>query len=848
MPFDEHLPAQNTIRLPRLQDPCIRFPLRPVAHAMSAVIFGIALNFAYSPPVWAQSAGIQGRPAGLQSYSIPAGPLAPALRSLASSANLLLTFTESQTAGKTTDGVTGQHTPQSALAALLSGTGLKAAPLDNSGFVLRLAPALREAAPQAASDEAALRTVTVTAEAERGGPTEGTGSFTTGGTRAATGMNLSLRETPQSITVVTRERMDEQNLGTLAEVAEQVPGLFFVGHGTPVGGRSSLMSRGFMINSYQVDGDLVPWESMGEADRYSHASLDTAIYDSIAVVRGATGLLTGAGDPSGIVSLTRKKPTSDFQGSVTGSVGSWDRRRLVADIGGPLNAAGSLRGRLVGAIDKGKSWVDRYSDDRSTMYGVLEADIAPQTLLTLSLEHANSSSEGTYWHEESGPPLFFADGVTPIRVGRNASMAPPWTYTDSTRTRVSAAIDHTFSPDWSARLSYGYSTFSIDSRRAMVFEVPGDGTPTNTRLLVTDQQNHVHFANAKIDGKYSLFGRKHDLTGGINLSYTDQDFPFSHISSRGQGQAWWRDGQMHYDVPNWNALSNVPYESSTDQQGAYLATRLRPTDALSVILGGRLTNWKTFSADLDPYEVWDDRSYESEFTPYAGVVFDLTRSLSAYASYTEIFKPAWDKDVNGRLLDPEAGQNQELGLKGEWLGGRLNASLAVFETRKDNLAVADGDNVTPDGDQAFRAESDTQGRGWEFEVAGELSRGWQIQGGYSQFKIRDNEGAPLNTGNPVHQFKLYTSYRPAAMPRLTVGGGVRWQSKTYADWVSVAERPAYTIDAHAVVNLSARYELTDRVNLSVNFNNVLDKVYRTGTSTHSYGAPRNVTATLKYKF
>jgi len=822
-----------------------RFMLRSTVLAVHLALAGaVVIGAGWTGHAYAQAASAPGNEAGaaagLRSYSIPAGPLNTVLVRFLSESGVLLSGSTDLAKGKNSPGVQGSYTPHAALAALLSGTGLEAVADGQGRYALR-------AVPVPGAGVTTLPEVNVAGQVGNDGRTEGTGSYTTGNTSAATGLNLSLRETPQSVTVMTRERLDDQNLDSLADVAEQVPGLFFVGHGTPVGGRSSLMSRGFNINSYQVDGVNVPWESMGESYRYSHSSLDTAIYDSVAVVRGATGLLTGAGDPSGSVSLTRKRPTHEFQGSIAGSVGRWDRHRLVADVGGPLNESGSLRGRLVGAWDEGKSWVDRYSSDKNTLYGILEADLAPQTMLTLSLEHANSNSKGTYWHEESGPPLFFDDGVTPIPAGRSSSMAPSWTYTDSTRTSVSAALEHRIDQDWNVRLGYGYSEFSIDSRRAMVFGVPADGSPTPVRLLVTDQRNTVHFANAKIEGKYDLFGRKHDLVAGVNLSYTRQDFPFSHIST-GRAQGWWSDGQMHYNEPDWDAVSNAPYKSSTDQHGAYLATRLRPTDALSVILGGRLSYWKTHSADLDPYAVWDDRRYSSEFTPYAGLVFDLSRSLSAYASYTEIFNPAYDKDVNGRLLDPETGKNTEVGLKGEWFDGRLNASLALFETRKDNLAVEDGNNVTPDGDQAYRAESNTKGRGWELEVAGELARGWQVQGGYSRFKIHDSEGVLLNTYIPVHQFKLYTNYRFASLPKLSVGGGVRWQSKTYADWVSIAERPAYTTKSYSVANLSARYDLTDKLVLSVNLNNVFDKTYRIGDSSHSYGAPRNLYATLKYRF
>ncbi|MET0332891.1 MAG: TonB-dependent siderophore receptor [Rhizobacter sp.] len=808
-------------------------PRRATRAALSSIAAAVLL---------ACTLAAQAQPAAKE-IDLPAQPLDKALRELASQTGARILFSTDLTEQKQAPALKGRLTPQEALERLLSGSGLVVRPTPDGGFTVAPRPV--------DSSEATLPAVKVMARQD--GATEGSGSFTTGSSSSATGLNLSLRETPQSVTVITRERMDLQKLASLADVAEQVTGVYFVGHGTPVGGRSELISRGFTINSFQVDGVNVPWELLGESYRYSHASLDSAIYDSMTFVRGATGLLTGAGDPSGSIALTRKRPTKEFQASVEGSLGRWDRRRVVADVGGSLNQTGSLRGRLVGAYDEGKTWVERYSDDRSTVYGIVEADVTPDTLLTVTLERARSRSKGTYWHEAFGPPLFFSDGVTPIPAGLSTNMAPDWTYTDSTRTGLSASLAHHFNTDWSTTFTYGQSQYDIDSRRGMVYEVPAGGVPTETRLLVVDQRNKVQFADLKVEGKYTLFGRKHDVVGGINASRVRQRFPLSHISDDGTyGFARWVDGRMVYDTPDWSAVAdpayNYPSITSTDQYGGYLATRLRPIQPLSVILGGRLTTWKTLSADTTPYFVWDDRRYDREFTPYVGVVADLSQSLSAYASYTEIFNPAYDKDVNGQLLDPESGKNLEVGLKGEWFDKRLNASISVFETRKDNLAVEDGINTTPDGDQAYRAESNTKGRGWELEVAGEPIRGLQIQGGYSQFRIHDNEGALLNTYIPIRQLKLYTSYRPAALRQLIVGAGVRWQSSTYADWVTPAERPAYTLKSYAIVDLNASYELTNALGLSVSLHNALDKRYRTDTSTQSYGAPRILYATLKYKF
>ncbi|THF67091.1 hypothetical protein E6C76_01505 [Pseudothauera nasutitermitis] len=310
-------------------------------------------------------------------FDQPAQALDLALGQLARAAGLQLVTNPTLVAGQQARSISNAPDLQAALAQLLAGTGLQAR-IEGDTLIVETAPRT-----------ATLPAVTVSATHERGGRTEGTGSYTTGSTSAASGLNLSLRETPQSVTVVTRQRLDDQALDSIEKVFEQTPGIYHLWTGPAVGGsNSSAYARGYRVNSYQIDGVTVPSDAWALNGWGGGAALDTAIYDSIAIVRGATGLLSGAGDPSASISLIRKRPTHEFQASVEQSMGRWSQRRSVADVGGPLNAAGSLRSRLVAAYDEGGSWSDRYQGYHSVAYGVLEADLGDRTMLTLSLEHA----------------------------------------------------------------------------------------------------------------------------------------------------------------------------------------------------------------------------------------------------------------------------------------------------------------------------------------------------------------------------------------------------------------------------------------------------------------------------
>lgn len=810
-----------------------------VAHALAASL---------SPLAFAQAQPVAPSVSELRRYDVPAGPLPEALTAFAAQAGVSLSFDPTPLANLRSPGVRGEFSVNDGFAKLLAGTGYQQAVTGDGEYTLKPAP----------QEAAVLKAVKVRSTG-LDTTTEGTGSLTTAGpVAAATGLGISLRETPQSMTVVTRERIEQQNLNTLAEVAEQVTGVYYNSTGTPIGGRTWLYARGYMVNSYQIDGVNVPWEAMSESEQYGHGALDTAIYDAITVVRGSTGLMTGAGEPSALMALTRKKPTSEGQVILEATAGRWDRYRAMADVGGPLNEAGTLRGRVVGAYDEGKSWVDGYSSDRSIAYGVVEADLGPRTLLTVTLEHGNADSQGAPWAADYGVNFYFAGGVTPMQPSTTTSLAPHWAYLNSDRTFTSAALEHHFNDDWSAKLSYGYGRFNSDMRRGMVRSVPANGSLTAARVLDLEYHYDTHIVDIRVDGKYHLLGREHELVAGFNAYRTDKAAPVGYLGDPFPNLAYWSNGQLNYLDPDWDALpgseDDYPFDTETKQRGAYLATRLRPTDRLAVILGGRVTHWETWTADRatawHDYDLWDDREYDDEFTPYAGVVVDITHTLSAYVSYTQIFQPQDVRDVSGGVLDPIEGDTYEIGLKGAWFDGRLNASIAAFESKRENLAVAlwdDEGNPVSDmrGGQAHRAEDHTEGRGWELEVAGALTERWQIQAGYSQFKNKNSAGDILDTTQPEQQFKLYTAYQPAFVPRLTIGGSLRWQDGTYVDGQS--DR-LYKIDSYFVAGLNADYAVNEQLSVAVNLNNAFDKEYRVSNYTHSYGAPRNASVTVRAKF
>ncbi|OYO25862.1 TonB-dependent receptor plug domain-containing protein [Janthinobacterium sp. PC23-8] len=318
------------------------------------------------PLAIAMAAPVAATAASAKHYQIPAGPLVSALNLFAASAGVALTYDPALASGRTSPGLQGTHTPNAGFAALLAGSGLEAVDQGNGGYTLR----------RVAGGEQTLAPVSVTASAQAADVTEHSGSYTTPVMGTATRMGLSMRETPQSVSIVTRQQMDDQALNSVPDILEKVVGVTV---GRNDSERATFYARGYTIENFQFDG--MP-NTLDSSNQYTTAIGDSAVYDRVEVVKGATGLLTGAGNPSATINLVRKRPTSEFAGSLNGSVGSWNKLRGVADVAGPLNASGSLRGRVVAAVQNADSYIDYYKRDTRSLYAIVEADLAPRTTLS----------------------------------------------------------------------------------------------------------------------------------------------------------------------------------------------------------------------------------------------------------------------------------------------------------------------------------------------------------------------------------------------------------------------------------------------------------------------------------
>jgi iron complex outermembrane receptor protein/outer membrane receptor for ferric coprogen and ferric-rhodotorulic acid len=426
-------------------------------------------------------------------------------------------------------------------------------------------------------------------------------------------------------------------------------------------------------------------------------------------------------------------------------------------------------------------------------------------------------------------------------------------YTD----RIFATLDHRFGSGWHVKMDA--SRLKNERKAAWGYVLAYQPVDPSGASTIELRDNPASSTNKSFDvyaeGPFQAFGREHRAVLGLSYNrYT------SELNLNSANPAGWDRRRVNLyelrDVPR-PAMPYTFYNTFLDakETAIYGSARLKVADPVSLILGAR-TTWyeENSSAYNGPANTWTHNPTAKEngvFTPYAGVVVDLSKDYSAYASYTRIFIPTTSRDASNVVLPPQTGQNYEIGLKGEHLDGKLNTSFAIFRTQEENVAVEDPSSPPlPDGSTPYRAVKGARSKGFELTASGEVAPGLQLMGGYTYFAKRDAEGALLLPSTPQRLFRLAASYRlPGEWSKLTIGGNVSYQSSIYYDEAGGLGRASQ--GGVTLFGLMARYDFNRHVSASVNVENLTDKYYYSGLggyNGYNYGTPRNVWMKVSYKF
>jgi outer membrane receptor for ferric coprogen and ferric-rhodotorulic acid len=658
----------------------------------------------------------------------------------------------------------------------------------------------------------------------------------------ATNLDISLKDTPQSISVVTDEQMRQFDADSVNDALRLATGVRVDEWET---NRTTYSSRGFDILNTQIDGAGLP-NDWGIAT----GAMDSFGYEKVEVIRGANGLLTGVGNAAGTINYVRKRPTNQRQGMVGISYGSWATKRLEADYSTPLTADDRWAGRVVAAHEDGNSYLRGNQNNRTYIYGVVDGQVGDNGTLTLGYSYQRARSDGVMW----GALTFMNSDGSQSEWPTSASTTQDWTYWNTTNQTGFAEYVHQFGANWQLKVSYNYRHSVGDEKLFYAYLPDPDGDGISDAL---DPDTHLglvgypwagsdaatsHVGEATLDGHFELFGRDQELMLGATLA-------------KSESKGWERSAD--FNSPAWGALPAFPYAidvipdptwsdpslySVLNQRmkRAFGVSRIALSDRVKAIVG---FNYAEYRRDGRSDALTFDQT-TSHTSPYAGLTFDFTEHVLGYVSYSDIYQPQDQVDANDRYLDASKGVNYEAGIKADWLGKRLLTTFAVYKADQKGLATPTGQ--FNEFGQTIYAPVDVQSKGVEFEATGKLGDIVNLVFGYTALELTGASGSGTYPWVPRHTANLLLSAHLPSYRALSFGIGGRWQSA-----ISNKESSGFTVrqDSYAVLDGFVAWDFARSATLRLNVRNLTDEKYiNTLRYSGYYGAPRNYMVSVDWRF
>lgn len=670
-----------------------------------------------------------------------------------------------------------------------------------------------------------LPEVTVKGQAEETG-------YVAKSSTAPTKTDMTLLETPQAVSIVTRQFMDDRNARKLEDVLQNVAGV-------TIGGYYSDWDY-FRIRGFNASFDSVFMDGLhGDYGMYA----ETYGLDRVEIIKGPASTLYGQGPLSGLVNIVSKRPKRDPFADVQLTVGSYGFYEPALDVNGSLNDRGTVYARVTALYRDQDSFVDFANKQRTYVAPALTWDIGPNTTLTVLSNYLHDSSLMAMPLPAVGTVLPNINGDIPI----NRFLGEP----DSgkatiTRMKIGYELQHRFSETVSLRQNVSlnrleqrwpdlYYNASFDADERTLYRYPYDYRETLDRAAV----------DTALEANLETGAIAHTIIGGIDYYRTRSD--------NGSNQIDYSDFPGSYrpiDVfdPVYGATlpTYVTSTSSLDEShftGLYLQDQAK-IERVTMTVGGRF--------DWSSSETSSDNDSVTGFTMRGGAAYEFTPGVAAYANYSESFEPQWfSRDASGNVVDPETGENLEAGVKTLLMNGRVDALFAVYQLTRRNVAT---DNPsTPDPFDSI-ASGEQRSRGVELEGTLRLVPGWDLKGAYAytDAEVTKDNTIPVGTtlaGVPKHSLSAWSKYvlQHGAFKGFGVGLGGRYYSEQEGD--ATYSNP-FELPAYGVVDAALYYE-RGPFNAQINVDNVFDKEYFIGAYNDLYvlpGEPLSVQATVGWTF
>ncbi|MEO1348175.1 MAG: TonB-dependent siderophore receptor [Cyanobacteria bacterium J06635_15] len=634
----------------------------------------------------------------------------------------------------------------------------------------------------------------------------------------ATRTDTPLRDIPQSIQVIPQAVLEDQGVTNLDDALRNASGV------TPSRSNNDgtglrFIVRGFENASVLRDGFRLTFGASGAI-----SAQDLSNIEQIEVLKGPAAILFGVTEPGGVINLVTEQPLSEpfyefgFRGGSRGILNP------SIDISGPLTEDGRLLYRLNASYTNEGYYRDFDTNiERFFVAPVVSWQISDRTDLSVYLEYVNEERPADFGLVAIG------NEVADIPLDR--ALGEPGDFSENETLRTGYTFEHRFNDSLTLRNAFSYYRVDFDSLNTSAFgflgfnEATGDLTRFTIFLGEDDPPDETFDLQTNLVAEFNTGDIGHTLLVGVDLFRRNSGTVLrSNIFAPTLLNVF---NPVYGNVSDQNpgdfpiAFSDV---SRTDALGIYLQDQVAVLDNLNLLLGVRYDTFNQNTTNNPSFFVpTASQSTRSDdaFSPRVGVVYQPIEEVSLFASYSRSFSPNTVTTAAGDILEPESGEQFEIGAKAELLAGQLAVSLAYFDVTLQNVATPDP--LFPD---SFIATGEQRSQGVELDVIGEIVPGWNLVANYAYTDARitdDNSGLEGNLlfNVPEHNVNLWTTYdiQDGPLEGLGFGLGLNYASERLGDNAN-----SFGLDSYFLTNAAISYQ-RDNWQIGFNIRNLFDVDY-----------------------
>lgn len=649
---------------------------------------------------------------------------------------------------------------------------------------------------------------------------------------SATRTDTSIHETAQSISVVTREAVEDLGATRLQDALDYAGG---VGRANNFGGQglTTITVRGFTTGEFYRNGFPI--------NRGYPNMPDANTIERLEVLRGPAATLYGRGDPGGTFNVVSKQPSSERSVTLGSQLNDQGMYRGTLDATGPLDEEGRVSYRLNVLGEGGETFRDHVETERYAVTPVLSWEVNDATRITFEGDfmrnnhpldrgltryraQTGTASRDTFWGEKDAGKLHNDNNMAQLR------------------------FEHDLNDNWTLGGGVQVLDGSLQGNAIEANSLGADGRTLSRnfnwrKLEWTDRDVQLN-----LTGRFTAGGLEHLLLTGIEY----EDYDYKSIIMRSSGAA----GTYAIDIYNpvygqaRPALTRTPTHDKENLKtwAAFVQDQVSLTERLKLLVGARFErfehDYESYVPGVNPWE-----KSENAVTPRLGLTYDLTEDLALYASASRSFKPNTGAARVGGGFDPEEGKAYELGAKWQVLDQQLSVEAAVYQIDKKNVLTTD-----PLDSTFSIAAGEVRSRGFDLNVVGNITPAWKVIGGYAYVDAQVTKDNTLRNGTrlvniPKQSVSLLSMYeiQDGPLRGLGLGGGARYVDERAGQ---TANTPNFSMDSYTVVDLLSYYKVNDNVRLNLDVKNVFDEDYEEGAFGNIYaypGAPRTVQVGISYK-